>query len=579
MRLLEVILMTLAGLWQGVRQDLNLLEIALIAAAYWFWFRKGKTLAFHWPLFSQKPWLLAVGIALGVVLLRLALIPLMPVPVPIVTDEFSHLLLADTLLHGRLANPTHPYWPHFESLHIIQQPHYVSNYFPGQAVWLAAGLWLLHSAWSAVLAECALFLVALYWALRGWMPARWALFGTLLVALRFGIASYWVNAYHGGFLPALGGALIAGAFPRLRRRVTLENSFALALGLAILASTRPYEGLAFSVPFVAVLVWETRRHFAKLVLLSAPVLLMVGVTLFGLATYFRAVTGSPVKTAYQISYRTYGWPMSFPWTPVQPNKHRHVELQRYYEYEVSEHEKVDGPIDFVEYLTFRIQEYWRFFLGPFLTIPLIMLRHVWRRRPMLFAGIAGAGAAVLLEGASTPHYISPATVMIVAVVVECCRYLNASRLRGVVALLPAGMALVLVLRVVTQTAHLPYTQKLNYQSWCCRVQGDLTKARFTKEMLAMPGDHLVFVKTKTDELNLFQWIYNLADIDHQRIIWARDLGEERNAQLLHYYAEQHLAKTVWLVDPNVTPASYGPYSLTPKSILQSQTRLPLPSLR
>ena len=247
MRLLEILIMTLAGVWQGVRQDFNLLEVALVAAGWWAWKKGWRP---RWPRLSpawtRRPALTALALVCGVIGLRLALIPVLPVPVPLVSDEFSHLLLADTLAHGRLANPTHPFWQHFESLHIIQQPHYVSNYFPGQALFLAAGIVALHSAWAGVLAGCAFFLLALYWALRGWMPARWALFGMLLAALRFGIASYWVNAYHGGFVPAAGGALVLGAFERLRRSPSLLNGAALGAGLAILATTRPFEGVAYA---------------------------------------------------------------------------------------------------------------------------------------------------------------------------------------------------------------------------------------------------------------------------------------------------------------------------------------------
>ncbi|HTD44789.1 MAG TPA: hypothetical protein VK687_11430, partial [Bryobacteraceae bacterium] len=248
-----------------------------------------------------------------------------------------------------------------------------------------------------------------------------------------------------------------------------------------------------------------------------------------------------------------------------------------------EHEKVDGPVDFVEYLTFRLQEYWRFFLGPALTVPLILLPRVWKRRRILFAGLAGALAAVLLEGAASPHYLAPATAVIVAILVECCRHLNASRVRTVrvriLPLLPAVMALVLVLRIGAQTAGLPYTQKLNFQSWCCRVEGNLNKARIATALWRIPSDHLVFVKTKTDEMNLFQWIYNDADIDHSRIVWARDLGAGRNQQLQAYFA----ARQVWLVDPNVEPATCVHYDaaniITSETASRSNTPPPRPDRR
>jgi len=569
MRILEVALVNLGGLWQGLRQDFNLFEIALIAVGAWLW-RRGRLPQFPRVRWPRRPWLAAVTIALGAMALRLALIPVERVPIPIVTDEFSHLLLADTLLHGRVANPTHPYWQFFESLHIVQQPHYVSNYFPGHAAVLAAARMIFGNPWAGILGECLAFLLVLYWALAGWMPARWAMFGVLLAALRFAIASYWINAYHGGFLPALGGALVFGAFARLRRRATFGDSFVLGSGIAIVAMTRPFEGALYVAPMVAMLAWEYRRQAAALFRAFAPALAITAAAVLALGAYFERVTGSPFVTTYQISQKTYGWPMGLAWTPPPKVEHRHIELQRYYDYELGEREKVDGPVDFVEFLTFRIQEYWRFFLGPVLTIPLFFVARVWRRRRVLFVAISGAMVAILLEGASSPHYLAPAAAVIIAILVECVRHLRAARVIDV-GWLPAAMALVLVLRIGAQATGLPYTQALNFQSWCCRVEGNLNKARVAAELQRIPGKHLVFVKAKTDPNNLFQWIYNDADIDASRIVWARDLGAQRDAQLAAYFT----GRSVWMVDPNVNPAITNAWPIPSKlssSIFSNSSR-------
>jgi len=572
MRLLEILIMSLAGVWQGVRQDFNLLEVALVAAGWWAWHKGWRP---HWPrlspVWTRRPALTVLALVCAVIAVRLALIPVLPVPAPLVTDEFSHLLLADTLAHGRLANPTPPFWQHFESLHIIQRPHYASNYFPGQALFLAAGIVALHSAWAGVLAGAAFFLLTLYWALRGWMPARWALFGVLLAALRFSIASYWVNAYHGGFVPAAGGALVFGAYARLRRSASLADGAVLGAGLAILATTRPFEGAAYSVPFIAALAWQYRARFLPLLKIAVPALALTAAALFGLGVYLQHVTGSPFVTAYQISQKTYGWPVALAWTPPPHIENRHLEMANYYAYEVGEHDKVASPINFIEYFVMHVAEYWRFFFGPVLTIPLLMLGAVWRRKKMLFAGAAGAVAAIMLEGAASPHYLAPAAAVLIAILVECCRHLEAARIR-ILPLLPVTMLLVLALRIGAQQAGLPYTQKLNFQTWCCRVAGDQNKPRITAELAKTPGNHLVFVKAKIDPNNLYQWIYNGADLASSRFVWARDLGDAENAQL----AASMSGRAVWMVDPNVNPATLAPYApATSKIALQSRTQ-PLP---
>src|SRR3974377_2297757 len=97
----------------------------------------------------------AISFALPIVL-RLVSWPFQRVPTPSIHDEFSYLLLGDTFAHGRLANPTHPLWIHFDTIHVLQHPTYASIYPVMQGIFLAAGQVLTGSPWVGVWLRVAL---------------------------------------------------------------------------------------------------------------------------------------------------------------------------------------------------------------------------------------------------------------------------------------------------------------------------------------------------------------------------------------------------------------------------------------
>lgn len=474
-------------------------------------------------------------------------------PRPQQYDEFSYLLAADTFAHGRLTNPTHPLWQHFESFHINQKPTYMSMYPPGQGLMLATGKVLAGHPWFAVWVSVAILCAGICWMLQAWLPPGWALFGGVIAVIRIAIFSYWIESYWGGSLAAVGGALVLGAMPRLMRCRRFGYGLLLGVGVAILANTRPFEGLALALPVAGALtMWVFQDRSGLLALTPAVlVLFIVGAAML---YYNSRVTGNPLVMPYLANRSQYAVAQVFVWQkPLPVPEYRHKVMHDFYMgWELNSFNLTRGLDGYEGAVYEKIFKAWMFFLGPVFTIALFPCWRILKDRRVRSLVLIGAVSAAIVSMASyaNPHYWAPFTSLIYALMLQGLRHVRAWRLRG----RPFGIALTRALPVIclimvgfrAAAGPLKLSLILGIPTWCSQFTPDYHREDLISKLKSLGGQHLVIVRYAPDHVPHEDWVYNDADIDAAPVVWAREMDSARNAELIRYFRGRH----IWLLEPD-----------------------------
>lgn len=455
--------------------------------------------------------------------------------VPRIQDEFAYLLGGETFAEGRITNARHPLSRHFETFYVLTEPTYMSKYPPAQSVALAIGLVLFGSPSAGVWLSGAAACVAVYWMMLGVFSRRWALYGAVL-----GMTSYavflWNQTFFGGNVAFLGGALALGSTVRIMRDVRWTHTAMLALGIAILANSRPYEGLILAAVLLAALgVWARTTGNAKHGLgglvrrIVIPFAIVSAMNFAWIGYYNYRVTGDPLTMPYAAYTKKSETVPLF----LFSSSHEARSPNCLMEFQNRKYAKLYAafltPTGFANQQAGRLLLFFMILVGIGCVVPFV-LGFVFLVRSHRFLLPAVVCAAVIGSTLTTfyhPHYIAHAlpAILIITVygVIFWRRWIRSKFWRFAVYLIPFAQILTIIFFVGKQ--------------FVAPVNAKTPREQIEAQLTASPGRHLVVVD---DECVYDSWIflYNDANIDASRIVWARRLLGPEDSELRNYYSDR-----------------------------------------
>jgi hypothetical protein len=415
-------------------------------------------------------------------------------------------------------------------------------------MFLALGQRLLGSAFYGVLIGNALMLFTFCLMLYAWVRPPWALAVTAMFGLIVSPEMYWTNSYWGGSVAASGGALVLLGIGIFRARQTPLAGAIFAAGVLLLFWTRPYEGGVFVLIVLMVFareLWRNRR-------VSAFAATVAVLALGGAWTcyYNHAVTGNPFLLPYQLHTSQYDVYPVFWFQPLRPEPvYSHPRLAAMHGTGGWQALVYWGNRPRWQFLGVGLARSWRTLELPLRAAILLALLvpAAWRdplyRKMVIVAGVFLLALAV--ETFHYEHYTAPVWAALALMIAVWAEYAWDLRIRtrrvGIVLvlvalMLPAFVAISQVPQLLEETSGPQGGDSRNITPlgfWPYR------RFALIERLSALDRPQLVIVRYPSPDWRVWEeWVYNGADIDGQRVVFAHDLGAEQDRALLNYYADR-----------------------------------------
>ncbi len=473
-------------------------------------------------------------------------------------DEFCNLLAADTFLHGRLTNPTHSFWKHFEFFYVIQNPTYASKFPPLQGAVLALGMLITTLPIAGVFLAGIMACLGIYWMLRAHLSPYWSLYGGLIWMVH-PTAVVWSSSYWGANLTVLGGTLSLGAFFRLlddeKKNGNLIYSSLWGIGIAILLNSRPYEGTALTGILLSIWCFEIirRKTWSKKILETVLVLfLILAANLVWTAYYNYSITGNAAVLPYSLQHSQYYRTPLFLFQKLSEPKDNvpvFVEDQdEEWQQDLSKGYGSNSAIilstlgrlfSFIGWLTKSFILIFLFAVG----MIVVLIRKEVNVRGNEILILVAFVSALLMTTFTGDRFASPIIGIGILFITIGAKYLyKDSNLQKM-------FILVIPISIWCGTALSLASVELKKSEDTFSIQnieekGFKNRSEIEEYLNLLKGKHLVLVEKQNLALpDPRLWVYNSAEIDESNIVWAHKLTDGENGALIDYFKDRN----VWLL--------------------------------